>query len=786
VREINTEEFFTTQDTRDLNPCEVIVPDMTSQGMIKSQLPLCPIKRRDEWITNSPHKNLLSSLLEKHILLQSSSQALAHEKVLNNTFESFNSLSFTERFFSFYEEVVSSGVWHTDAINQFFSYLPKTKLYEDLHALFCLVNSRRDDFRYPSDALCLLKMVVGEAPLDDRPIYFVGFHRFSYLEKEVIKKISQRRPVTIVHNPPSPIKAKLEIRQFKHYLDECSWVTEKIIQAIESKDAQNIGLILPPHPEYTNEFMNNFNVSHDRDNLLEILNWLESCVVLWQWNQCPDKLVNPKEKFVRLSLTQMLDASLQIKCREIIEKASTVWQIFEKLSHHIAEIITDEPLILELFHELNQIVSLKADFQFLNEAPFWLTFFGHFKKTKKTKKSLSFAIDRSIVHFIDYRCSQFSTCDRHFTPGLNHRVYPPKLPEHPLLDENSRSFLNSSSLGLTFLNFEKQMEDEIIFFHHNIFPQGRQATLTSCLTTPLSEDAPLSLFFNILGIQPEEHVHEETAPKHTNSQCAPNWLTVAKRTPAPIEPKKTVFSASSLESYLKCPFKYYLEKYFGLDDDQESDYLTALDIGSIVHRWLELQMKSKRDSVDMDCFTEFCDKEFPSDIRQAPTYFRYLKQYLFELWSPLIEKELQRLKDEKRRPIHFEYSFRNFEIKNGVTLRGRIDRIDRSPQGLVVVDYKTGKNSLTKKEIKGEGSILQPFIYRKVVEKEFGERVATSEFVFLKEDEPAVKFPEIDLSGVIEECIDRINQNQFEPEPIKTTTCHYCQFKKSCPTGVTR
>jgi RecB family exonuclease len=113
----------------------------------------------------------------------------------------------------------------------------------------------------------------------------------------------------------------------------------------------------------------------------------------------------------------------------------------------------------------------------------------------------------------------------------------------------------------------------------------------------------------------------------------------------------------------------------------------------------------------------------------------------------------------------------------GVTVKGRIDRIDMLPDGTVeIVDYKTGK-------AKDDPDRSQLFIYQLAALRVLGLKPSKLTFVYLEsgdefsflgtEDELA-KF-EAKLCAIAVE----VRKSSFAPTPDKNV-CRFCDFKRIC------
>lgn len=205
------------------------------------------------------------------------------------------------------------------------------------------------------------------------------------------------------------------------------------------------------------------------------------------------------------------------------------------------------------------------------------------------------------------------------------------------------------------------------------------------------------------------------------------------------------YSVSALETYMKCPFSFYLGKVLGLDAMPEVEItLSPADRGSLVHQILA------------QFYSQWCDERGNSPVEDE-------REIAWERLRSIAEAELDRFGKEgpawdafksdllgaggahpsileqflaieaarapELRPSLFECGFGMAGVKNSISadpvtipvkgaegasfrIHGRVDRIDRTEDGtFAITDYKTGKHS-TLKEITAGLSLQLPLYIR--------------------------------------------------------------------------
>ena len=116
--------------------------------------------------------------------------------------------------------------------------------------------------------------------------------------------------------------------------------------------------------------------------------------------------------------------------------------------------------------------------------------------------------------------------------------------------------------------------------------------------------------------------------------------------------------------------------------------------------------------------------------------------------------------------------------RGGYIVRGAIDRIDQSPNGLILIDYKTGR---TKKDLKFEDK-EQLFIYQLAAAELLKQPVSGLAFYYL-ETNSRVEFigSGRDLEKIKNKIISTIKEiglGKFPPKPGRL--CAWCDFKSIC------
>ena len=133
------------------------------------------------------------------------------------------------------------------------------------------------------------------------------------------------------------------------------------------------------------------------------------------------------------------------------------------------------------------------------------------------------------------------------------------------------------------------------------------------------------------------------------------------------------------------------------------------------------------------------------------------------------------------------------EIDGGtVRLRGAVDRIDRSPQGLVIIDYKTGKVRGYAPETGAfnGGRRLQNYLYTQAVAQRFDAPVARMQYDFPTQrgQNHSQPYGPLELAGggaLLGLLLDAVAAGHFFPTD-DPSDCTFCDYRELCGVRETR
>lgn len=252
------------------------------------------------------------------------------------------------------------------------------------------------------------------------------------------------------------------------------------------------------------------------------------------------------------------------------------------------------------------------------------------------------------------------------------------------------------------------------------------------------------------------------------------------------------FSVSQLRNLGQCPFKWFAQKLLKLGPPEETnDDLDASQIGQLYHRVLELVLTRWGEHPELEVadptmlYEAFAIAERELILPTIPAWSLRREEHLRVLALALQDPNFLPTGAE---PVLLEGDFEG--EWHGLKVRGRIDRIDRTDAGLVLIDYKTGKSRPPGiKDQTGKACIdLQLPLYREAAGPAlFDEPVADAYYYSIRGREKIAlssKAPQHELPAAIERCKAHLETGHYPVQPdIERKACAYCDFDALCRQG---
>ena len=228
-------------------------------------------------------------------------------------------------------------------------------------------------------------------------------------------------------------------------------------------------------------------------------------------------------------------------------------------------------------------------------------------------------------------------------------------------------------------------------------------------------------------------------------------------------------SASDIETYRLCPLKYKFARVFRIPEEPSINQR----FGIAVHQVLERYHATGGGSLErlMQLFDAAWRRAGFGDSNDERQFHERAVAALQRYWELDREREAE--------PVSFERSF-SFRLGPHL-LRGRVDRVDRLPDGSYeLIDYKTGK-AKTARELRED---VQLSLYQMGAREAWGiDTAAQSYYYVLDNRKVPVAHSEEELErvrGTVAEIADGIQAHRFEPKP-SYELCSFCDYRIVCP-----
>lgn len=180
-------------------------------------------------------------------------------------------------------------------------------------------------------------------------------------------------------------------------------------------------------------------------------------------------------------------------------------------------------------------------------------------------------------------------------------------------------------------------------------------------------------------------------------------------------------SASSLESYFKCPFYYFASNVLKIREREDSE-IQSFDVGNILHDLLFKYYTLKKNVGDIyefcrDEIFKFIDKNDRLKLKvTSPIITNLIDESVRVINGLNYIDENSLFQPEPKLLEHEFFGSTALKLKN-IDIIGKVDRVDKSVDMLRIIDYKSGKAQANLKELY-YGNKLQLFLYASAMENE--------------------------------------------------------------------
>ncbi|SFM80755.1 ATP-dependent helicase [Methanolobus profundi] len=242
----------------------------------------------------------------------------------------------------------------------------------------------------------------------------------------------------------------------------------------------------------------------------------------------------------------------------------------------------------------------------------------------------------------------------------------------------------------------------------------------------------------------------------------------------PLVDQNMRFSASKIKEYMDCPLRFKYNSVLRIPTPQKGYFNVGTSVHAVYEEMIRQKMQGKSPSV-ADAKTMLNDtwngSAFTSTTREQQE--KNKMENMLDIWFDY----------ENTNPnetIDVEQWF-DLELE-GNHFVGSIDRIDKTPDDeYIIIDYKTGKTTLSKKKMKED---VQLALYCLAVKEKYGKLPMQAGHFYVHPDKAKMVLVDVAVKEVdavvarVKEVVKGILREDFEV--LEDPECRYCDFGAVC------
>jgi DNA helicase-2/ATP-dependent DNA helicase PcrA len=230
-----------------------------------------------------------------------------------------------------------------------------------------------------------------------------------------------------------------------------------------------------------------------------------------------------------------------------------------------------------------------------------------------------------------------------------------------------------------------------------------------------------------------------------------------------------MLSASDIETYRTCPLKYKFARVFRIPQEPTINQRFGIVVHQVLERFHVGEMTSWDDMAGL----------LDSGWRRSGFGETDQEKQLHGKATSALRRYLERWQTDPAEPVWFEKSF-SFRLGPHL-LRGRVDRVDRLPDGgYELIDYKTGRPK-TPAQLRDD---VQLAVYAMAAREAWSLEASSQSYLYVLDDEKVPLPPgAVDREWVSETVFtvaEGILGQGFEPTP-SYAACSMCDYRIVCP-----
>lgn len=250
-----------------------------------------------------------------------------------------------------------------------------------------------------------------------------------------------------------------------------------------------------------------------------------------------------------------------------------------------------------------------------------------------------------------------------------------------------------------------------------------------------SERETIDALLKELGFEIEgKKLEKGSLPRWSRSFLAPTTFQERSIRLDPLDRKE--IRASDIEAFSRCEFLGLVQGRWRLQESKPSDREIRPDTrGNILHAAVKILVENRLENGDFsvsceDALDRAWNEKKPKGLFRSARLERFAKDNMLPILESFREAEIKYFERAKIKTIALESPKLRYSTGK-VDVIGTPDRIDEHPDGLVVIDYKTGEGAVASDMIE-HGYRLQLPIYALAAQNEFKKPILALQFFSLK------------------------------------------------------
>ncbi|MEF3190960.1 MAG: PD-(D/E)XK nuclease family protein [Campylobacterales bacterium] len=302
-------------------------------------------------------------------------------------------------------------------------------------------------------------------------------------------------------------------------------------------------------------------------------------------------------------------------------------------------------------------------------------------------------------------------------------------------------------------------------YYANLMSRAKRVAI-ACVANQEQNPSRLLTELGIAPEKPQDELYRPVLSCHGAER--PLW---DARFSVQFEAKTFLFSSSSLKTLIRCPRRFWLRYLCELREEMESS--PALSLGAFLHSWLDEYYRTHDNPSALKPFL----------LAKLATLDDPLARLEGDLFAKTIDQLICREKEwyeEGWRVIATEQTFQTKIF--GLSITGRIDRIDSNGTQTRIIDYKyRSGGSFTPEPANDKMSDPQSLLYTLALKQEG--REATFGWLDLgsgKLIEEDAFDKRLDFFGPILEKLSNTTELEIYPTDDEYNVCRYCSYQRIC------